>query len=132
MKIAAVTDDEFTISQHFGRAAYYWVVTIENGVIVSEEKREKLGHAHFSGEAHSEVNSAAGHDFDPAAQSRHARMLDAIQDCDVLLARGMGAGAYESIRQAGIKPVLTDVETIDLAVQQYLAGILVDHVERLH
>ena len=71
-------------------------------------------------------------DFDPAAQSRHARMLDAIQDCDVLLARGMGAGAYESIRQAGIKPVLTDVETIDLAVQQYLAGILEDHIEKLH
>jgi predicted Fe-Mo cluster-binding NifX family protein len=44
----------------------------------------------------------------------------------------MGAGAYESIRQAGIKPVVTDVETIDQAVQQYLAGILVDHVERLH
>jgi predicted Fe-Mo cluster-binding NifX family protein len=42
LKIAAVTDDEFTISQHFDRAANYWVVTIENGVIVSEEKRHEL------------------------------------------------------------------------------------------
>jgi predicted Fe-Mo cluster-binding NifX family protein len=29
VKIAAVTDDGINISQHFGRAAYYWVVTIE-------------------------------------------------------------------------------------------------------
>jgi predicted Fe-Mo cluster-binding NifX family protein len=132
MKIAAVTDDEITISQHFGRAADYWVVTIENGVITHEEKREKMGHAHFSGEPHAEDHSETRHGFDPAAQGRHARMLDAIQDCEVLLARGMGAGAYESIRQAGIKPIVTDIETIDLAVQQYLAGILEDHVERLH
>lgn len=132
MKIAAVTDDEITISQHFGRAAYYWVVTIENGVITNEVKREKMGHTHFSGEPHTEGHSETRHGYDPAAQGRHARMLDAIQDCEVLLARGMGAGAYESIRQAGIKPVVTDVETIDLAVQQYLAGILEDHVERLH
>lgn len=132
MKIAAVTDDEITISQHFSRAAYYWVVTSENDVITSEEKREKMGHSHFSGESHTENHSETRHGFDPAAQGRHARMLDAIQDCDVLLARGMGAGAYESILQAGKKPVVTDVETIDIAVQQYLAGILEDHVERLH
>ena len=132
MKIAAVTDDELTISQHFGRATYYWVVTIEDGVIVSEEKREKMGHTHFSGEEHTGEHATGRHGFDPAAQNRHGRMIDAIRDCDVLLARGMGAGAYESIRQAGIKPVVTDVETIDQAVQQYLAGILIDHVERLH
>lgn len=132
MKIAAVTDDECTISQHFGRAAFYWVVTIEDGVIVSEEKREKMGHIHFSGEEHSGNHSSGQHGFDPAAQNRHGRMIDAIRDCDVLLTRGMGAGAYESIRQAGIKPIVTDVETIDQAVQQYMAGSLTDHVERLH
>ena len=31
MKIAATTDDEATISQHFGRAPYYLVTTVENG-----------------------------------------------------------------------------------------------------
>jgi predicted Fe-Mo cluster-binding NifX family protein len=132
MRIVAVTDDEITISQHFGRAAYYWVITIEDGKILNQKKREKLGHTHFSTEPHSEDHTAAGHGFDPAAQNRHSRMLDAIKDCDVLLAHGMGNGAYQSIRQAGIKPVVTDVETIDEAVQLYIAGILEDHVERLH
>jgi len=136
MKIAAVTDDGLIISQHFGRAAYYWVVTVEDGVIKREEKREKMGHTHFSSEANHEQHEAdhasAGHGFDPAAQNRHSRMLDAFRDCDVLLARGMGRGAYASIQQAGIQPVLTVVETIDEAVQLYLAGILADHPERLH
>jgi predicted Fe-Mo cluster-binding NifX family protein len=59
-------------------------------------------------------------------------MLDVIRDCDVLLAHGMGKGDYESIRQAGIKPVLMEVDSIDIAVQQHLAGCLIDHVERLH
>lgn len=136
MKIAAVTDDGFNISRHFGRAAYYWVVTIEDGVITREEKRDKLGHAHFSNEPHGDHHAAehstAGHGFDPAAHNRHSRILGAIQDCEVLLARGMGARAYASIQQAGIKPVLTVVESIDEAVQLYLAGILADHPERLH
>ncbi len=79
MKIAAVTDDGLIISQHFGRAAYYWVVTIENGVIVSEEKREKMGHTHFSGEEHTGEHSAGRHGFDRVAQNRHARMIDAIR-----------------------------------------------------
>ena len=30
MKIAIITDDGKTISQHFGRANYYAVVTIDN------------------------------------------------------------------------------------------------------
>ena len=64
MKIAVVSDDGATISQHFGRAAHY-----------------VMGHAHFSGEAHGEANDSRGHGFDAGAQSRHARMLDAIADC---------------------------------------------------
>jgi predicted Fe-Mo cluster-binding NifX family protein len=59
-------------------------------------------------------------------------MTSAIADCDVLLARGMGAGAYESMKQADIRPVVTDVTNIDEAVQDYLAGSLTDHVEKLH
>jgi predicted Fe-Mo cluster-binding NifX family protein len=59
-------------------------------------------------------------------------MASAISDCQVLLARGMGAGAYESMQEAGIRPVVTDIPTIDAAVAAYLAGTLTDHTERLH
>ena len=134
MKIAAVSEDGVTISQHFGSAPFYVVVTVEDGKIVSREKRDKMGHNQFGGEPHEESHGAdpRGHGFDPAAQDRHAPMVITIADCEVLLARGMGAGAYQSMQQENIRPVVTDVANIDEAVQAYLAGILKDHVEKLH
>jgi predicted Fe-Mo cluster-binding NifX family protein len=134
MKIAAVSEDGVTISQHFGRAPFYVVVTVEDGKIVSREQRDKLGHAHFANEPHEEGHGGdpRGHGFDPAAQNRHARMAAAIADCQVLLARGMGAGAYQSMAQAGVRPIVTDIPTIDEAMQAYLAGNIEDHTERLH
>jgi predicted Fe-Mo cluster-binding NifX family protein len=135
MKIAAISDDSVTISQHFGRASLYIVLTIENGKIISRETREKMGHAQFSGEKHEEHHHDAdprGHGFDPVAQSRHGSMIAAISDCEGLLARGMGAGAYQSIQQANIRPIITDIANIEEAVKAYLDGSIVDHSERLH
>ena len=134
MKIAAVSEDGVTISQHFGRAPYYVIVTVEDGKVVSREMRDKMGHAQFAGSQpeHEPGEDARGHGFDPAAQDRHWRMASAISDCQVLLTRGMGAGAYESMQEAGIRPVVTDIPTIDAAVAAYLAGTLTDHTERLH
>ena len=123
-----------TISQHFGRAPCYVVVTVEDGKIIAREKRDKMGHNQFSGGPHEESHGEdpRGHGFDPAAQNRHASMAAAIADCEVLLARGMGAGAYESMKQANIRPVVTDIANIDNAIQAYLSGSLKDHVEKLH
>ena len=134
MKIAAVSEDGVTISQHFGRAPFYVVVIVEDGKVVSREKRDKMGHNQFAGEheEHGRESDVRGHGFDPAAQDRHAQMVTAIADCEVLLARGMGAGAYASMKQANIRPLVTDVTNIDQAVQAYLAGNLIDHIEKLH
>lgn len=132
MKIAAITDDGKTISQHFGRAPYYLVVTVEGGKIVSRELREKMGHAHFENEPHDPEPAGQAHGRGPAARSRHARMAAAISDCQVLLCGGMGYGAYESMRERGIQPIVTDIEEIDQAIAAYLDGTLVDQVDRLH
>jgi predicted Fe-Mo cluster-binding NifX family protein len=133
-KIAVVTEDGRTISQHFGRAPYYAVLTVENGHIVNREMREKWGHAQVAGQGGEEAHGSdpRGHGFDAAAQDRHSRMAAAIADCQVLLARGMGAGAYQSLAQAGIRPVVTDIAGIDQAVQAFIEGRLVDHPEWLH
>ncbi len=47
MKIAAVTDDNETISQHFGRAMKYSVLLIDEGQVVDRELREKANHQDF-------------------------------------------------------------------------------------
>ncbi len=131
MKIACITDDGQTISQHFGRAPYYLVFTIENGVITHKEMRDKLGHRHFAaGEAQTEHGPQ--HGTDPASHNRHLSMAQAIADCQVLLCRGMGYGAYQSMQQLGIKPVVTDVSDAEAAALAYAQGKLADHPERLH
>ena len=134
IKIAAVSEDGVTISAHFGRAPLYVVVSVDGGRILSRETRDKLGHAQFSGE-HEEgphEPDPRGHGFDPASQDRHTRMVAAIADCQVLLARGMGAGAFASMQQAGIEPIVTDLEDIGSAVRAYLGGTLRNLVENLH
>lgn len=132
IKIAAITDDGKTISQHFGRAGYYLVATIEDGKIVQRELRSKLGHAQFHDQPHAADLPGQPHGMDPASHNKHVQMATAIRDCEALLCRGMGMGAYESMKAVGIRPVVTDITEIDAAVMTYVQGQIVDHVDKLH
>ncbi|MBM3120100.1 MAG: dinitrogenase iron-molybdenum cofactor biosynthesis protein [Chloroflexi bacterium] len=97
MKFAAVSEDGITISQHFGRAPIYVVITVEDGKIVNKETRPKAGHHTFAASQHPDTAHGERHGYDASAQSRHATMAQTIGDCHVLLAGGMGWGAYESL-----------------------------------
>ncbi len=130
MKIAVITEDGKTISQHFGRAPYYMVLSVENGQIINREQREKMGHHQY--DHHEEHHHPGEHGQDEDSHGKHVHMAEAIQDCQVLLCGGMGYGAYESMRRLNIQPVVTDLSDIDAAVQAYLNGTLVDHTEKLH
>lgn len=131
MKIAAITDGGTNISQHFGRAPFYAVYTVEDNNIVKREMRDKMGHQQF---VHEEglVDEQGRHGFGPGSEDRHAAMAQAIRDCDVLLSGGMGWGAFESMKQAGIKTVVTDMASIEDAVQAYLDGTIVERTDLLH
>ncbi|TLN08200.1 cupin domain-containing protein, partial [bacterium] len=75
MKIAVITDDGTTISQHFGRAPYYLVLSVENGQIIQRELREKLGHNQFSAEPHHEEHHHQGeHGHDEDSHGKHTLM----------------------------------------------------------
>jgi predicted Fe-Mo cluster-binding NifX family protein len=132
MKIAAISDDETTISQHFGRAPLYVVVTVEAGKIASKETRAKTGHHTFAAQQSPHLGAGERHGYDAGSQVRHQSMAETISDCQVLLAGGMGWGAYESMQSYNIKPIVTDVKSIDEAVQLYLDGKLTNLMERLH
>jgi len=131
MKIAAITEDGITISQHFGRAPLYVVVTVEDGEVTNKEARDKTGHHTFAAH-HSDLAPGERHGYDSGAQTRHASMAEAIADCQVLIAGGMGWGAYESMKSYNIEPVVTDVESIDEAVKLYIEGELINLMDRLH
>ena len=131
MKIAVVTDDEITVSQHFGRASWYIVFTIEDGKVTGTQKRPKMGHKHFAfKEAKPHVHGER-HGCDLASASRHASMAEAIKDSQVLIAGGMGMAAYESMRRFSIEPIVTDVTGIDDAVKLYVEGKLPNLMNRV-
>jgi len=132
MKVAVITDDGKTISQHFGRAPYYLVLTIEEGKVVSREMRDKMGHTHFSAHPHTEVPDTSGHGRDAGSHGKHVSMAQTISDCTALICGGMGMGAYESMRQLNIQPLVTEEREIDKAVQDFIDGKLIDHTELLH
>jgi predicted Fe-Mo cluster-binding NifX family protein len=136
VKIAAVTDDGKTISMHFGRAEYYLVCTVEDGKITGSELRDKVGHRQFASEPHHDhdhhQHDSRGHGFGQASGDRHSQMIEAITDCEALLTRGMGRGAYVSLEAANIKPIVTDIASIESAVLAYASGDIVNHIDKLH
>jgi len=131
LRIAAVSDDEVHISQHFGRAPYYVVLTVEEGKVVDSETRPKAGHRTFAAQGHPRLAPGERHGYDPGSQAKHRSMAEAISDCEVLIAGGMGMGAYESLKGYGIRPIITDVAVIREAVLRYIDGNLPDLRERL-
>jgi len=113
-------------------ARFYVVVTVEDGKVVGKETRDKAGHHTFAAGQHPETAPGERHGFDAGAQTRHASMAETISDCQILIAGGMGWGAYESMRSYNIEPVVTDVEDIDDAIKLHLTGKLENLMERLH
>ncbi|HEY3314958.1 MAG TPA: DUF134 domain-containing protein [Bacillota bacterium] len=138
-KIAVVSDDGKTVSAHFGRAELYVVVTAEEAKVTGREVRPKVahGHGHAGGHGPHEEHGQAdghgpGHGFDPASEDIHTRMAGSIDDCQVVLAGGMGFGAFESLKARGLNPIITDIRDIDQAAQAYLDGTIRNLTEKLH
>lgn len=131
MKIAVITEDGKNISQHFGRAPYYLVFSIERGEVVNQELRNKPRHHTSTIQAHSEEHHTR-HGQDETSHQKHISMAEVITDCKVLICGGMGRGAYESMRQLNIQPIVTDIRDINDAIQAFIDGKLIDHTELLH
>jgi predicted Fe-Mo cluster-binding NifX family protein len=126
MKIAFVSDDHNSISAHFGRALYYEIYTLEDGQVTGHEtinRSETLA-------ARPGTLTAAGdnnhHNHD------HNAMIAPIEDCQVLVAGGMGQGAHISMQESDIQPILTDLKDIQLALSAFQAGTITNIPTRLH
>ena len=121
-KIAAVTQDEHSLSSHFGMAPFYKVYTVENGRVIEEETRPKPYHTHHP-EGHSHEHGHGSH--------HHEDMFAPIVDCQVLLCGGMGSPAYQKAQAAGLEVVMAGGEIL-VAVQAYLEDRLVSDLRRIH
>lgn len=134
MKIAMITDDGKSVSQHFGRAQFYLVATIEDGKITHREMRPKVGHHQFSasGQADHAEHHNEHHGTDDEAHQKHTQMAKDITDCEVVVCGGMGRGAYVSMQNLNIRPLVTTIQNVDEALTSFINGTLEDHAELLH
>ena len=102
MKIA-VTYDNGNVFQHFGRTEFFKVYEVEDNKVVSSEIIGSNGTGH---------GALAG--------------LLAGQDVDVLICGGIGGGAQNALAQAGVELCAGAQGNTDQAVEDYLAGKLVN------
>lgn len=116
MKIAVASDDGLSISTHFGRSAGFVIFVAEGSEIVKCDYRSNsAGHRH-EGECNHE------HDH---GQHSHAGFLAALNDCEVIICRGMGRRAIIDLKANGIAVAITS-EPIDVAAaaKRYVQGKL--------
>ena len=134
MKIAVVTNNGNVVSQHFGRAKYYAVYTVEEGKIVNKELRERNAiHHHSHDHSHNHDHNHDHHGDETEHQRKHDAMAQEINDCQVLIAGGMGRSAYSRFFMHGLNVVLTDETNVEDAVKRYIAGNLPNlYAQRTH
>lgn len=118
-RIALVSDDQKTISAHFGMAGWYVVYEAEDGQLLKPETRAKPHHAQHPDHEHG--HGAHGHED----------MFAPIADCQVLICGGMGSPAYQKAQSAGLQVILAGGE-ISAAAQAWLTGKINSDPRRVH
>ena len=117
MRVAIASNDRQTIAQHFGRCGGFEVVEIQDDQITDRAYRENTftGHARGMQGQHSD---------------KHGAILEALEDCEVVISHGMGRRIYRDFQNAGIQSIITDKTDIHSALDAFMAGELEDFPER--
>ena len=119
MKIALATLNGKTVTGHFGRTKAFVVVDLRDGIEVGREVRD--------------VGSCNQGDHpDPGHRRRHHDLVNTVRDCDVVIAGGMGLPVQDRLREAGIDVTLTDIRSIDEAIQGHSSGTITHDPSRAH
>jgi predicted Fe-Mo cluster-binding NifX family protein len=121
-KIAVAQMNGSDISKHFGRSRYFGIYTISEDRIEGPDMINNT----FTHHARRSVNEKVDHHnhSDHHHNHDHKSVVEGLQDCQVLIAGGMGMGAINSLSDAGIEVIITDNFNARDAVYQYSKGIL--------
>jgi len=108
MKIAFPTRDNETISRHFGKMTALVIIELDDAIETGRDLRAM----------ENVPVCESGND------SRPDFIVGALDDCEALIANGIGAPLAKRIRSEGIQIVLTRTRTIDAALGGYLDGTI--------
>lgn len=119
MKIAVATNNEKTIASHVGKCKAFLIYEINDNKITKIELRKNTFTNHWQqthGSGHHRHQEHGGHG--------HGRLVEGIKDCTCLIFKSGGWRMIDNLLENGIKPVITDEQFADDAVNKYLAGKL--------
>ncbi len=139
MRIALVATDREKLSSHFGEAPMFLIYEVEGADARFLEVRENPvkdqpgyfhHHDHEGGHAHG--GHGGGHGMgrgDGQGRGKWHLLADLLNDCEVIIGRGMGPAAYQNFQSIGKKVILTKDIKVEDALRKFLAGEL-EHDER--
>ncbi len=127
MKIAIPSNDSTTISAHFGRTKGFVICEIDNNKVVKKEYIQNTFTGHSQG-LHTDKNLK--HNSHEHQKHSHQGILDAIGDCEVVIAGGMGRRLYNDFEQNNIKVFVSQEANIDSALNLFLNNELDNNTDK--
>ena len=127
MKIAIPSKEGNYLSQHFGRTLGFTIIEVEDGQIINQEYRPNTFTGHALGQ-HQEHQHHGG-EHDEHAQNSHSRILIALNDCEVVIAGGMGHRLLDDLTNDGKRIYITTQLETRKAVELFLADELKNNKE---
>jgi predicted Fe-Mo cluster-binding NifX family protein len=114
-KIAMPSDDQVSISGHFGRTKGFLIFDVDGDKVENKIYVEN----NFTGHA-----QGLHHDHHHDHQHSHGGILQVLKDCKVIISRGMGRRLLIDFENNNKEVFVTDTSSADEAVDQYLKGVL--------
>ena len=121
MLVAIPTDDEVTIAAHTGRCKGFVIYEIVDGKSSRTDYRVNGFTHHAQQHEHGESHECSHGHHTHEAHS-HTGLIDAIEDCDTILAVGMGQGLINDMHSHGKQVLFSNERTISQALALLESG----------
>lgn len=122
MKIAVPSNDRVTLSPHFGHTGGFLIFQTSDQQVLTTEYRPNTFTHHVMGQEHHHGHESGSHH--EHGQHSHSRILNALEDCQVVIAGGMGYRLQEDLIQAGKEIYITHQTDALKAVTLFLGNRL--------
>lgn len=119
MKIAIPSDDQVTLCPHFGRTRGFLIFSIKNGIVENQEYRANTFTQHVMGQQQPQHHHEHEHQGE-RHQHSHGGILEALKDCEVVIAGGMGYRLQEDLARAEKQVFITRLSDAREAVERFL------------
>ncbi len=113
MKIAIPSNDQTTIARHFGRTAGFMIFDIDKDKVLSKEYKTNTFTGHAKGQHHEKEHNHS-----------HHGIFNALADCKIVIAGGMGRRLYIDFEKKGLEVFVTSENNIEKALELFIKNDL--------